>query len=281
MIRTAIASLLLTAGLLGCPPATDDSGPTPEGDTDTDTDTDTDADADGDTDADADSDADTDTQDWGTGGSGGATGTQQASLGSCDFAYHAPSCAVGGTPSAVLYSQHGSGGQGLYQVQGWIGTAEDECFIVVGQDSETSVSWNTGTDVTCFNDIADHIDGLFDIDTRRRYLNGHSAGGHWTWAIGLANSDWFGGLAPTSASITYAIEWDIWPDNTGRPIPVHITHGTADDVVPYSHAEWGYQELSDAGWPVELFTIEGGNHFDLGDEYQAEAWSFLEANYPR
>ncbi len=271
-------ALIAVLALLGCPDDKNETGDLPEGDTDTDTDTDTDADADGD--ADADSDADSDTQDWGTGGSGGPTGTNEDTLGGCEYAWHAPSCAVGSEASAVVYSQHGSGGQGLYQVQEWIGMAEQECFVVVGQSSETSVSWNTDSDVQCFSDIADHIDTLYDLDTRRRYLSGHSAGGHWTWAIGLYNSDYFGGLAPTAASIYYAESWDIWPDGTGRAIPVHITHGSADDIVGYEWAEYGYQELSAVGWPVELYTIHGGDHFTLGD-YQAEAWAFLEANYPR
>jgi poly(3-hydroxybutyrate) depolymerase len=201
-------------------------------------------------------------------------------VGDCGFAYHAPACAVGGAPSAILYSQHGSGGRGVYQVRDWQSLADQECFIVVGQDSASGTSWNTSSDVQCFSDIADHLDTLYDLDTRRRYLSGHSAGGHWTWAIGLYNSDWFGGLAPTAGSISYAIHWGIWPHDVGRAIPVHITHGTEDSVVPFEHAEWGYQELTDAGWPVELYAVVGGGHNDLGD-HQIEAWTFLEANYPR
>ncbi len=220
-----------------------------------------------------------DTGGWGTGGSGGSTGTGDSAVGGCSYAYHVPECALDAAPMAVVYSQHGSGGRGYMMVQQWQPTADDHCFMVIGQDSETQSSWNTSGDVTCFSTIAEEVEALYDIDTRRRYLNGHSAGGHWTWVIGLYNSDWFGGLAPTSSTMYYAKDWGIWPDQVGRPIPVHISHGTADTVVPYSYAESAYETLSAAGWPVELYTIKGGDHFSLPGA-EEEAWNFLEANHP-
>lgn len=267
--------LLLLAGLAvaGCTAETGETGTADTGFGDTgDPDTD---------DPDTDDSGDPDTGDpaWASGGSGGETGEGTATVGICAYAWLVPDCAVEQGPSAVVFSQHGSGGEGQMMIDGWRETAEAECFIVVGQDSQSSVSWNTGTDLDCFWDIAAEIESLYDVDTRRRYLDGHSAGGHWTWMIGLTYSDWFGGLSPTSASMSYAEYYGVWPEGTGRAIPVHIAHGTADTIVPYSEAEYAYEQLSNAGWTVELYTVEGGDHFSLPG-YQEAAWAFLEENVP-
>ncbi len=275
-MRTLPLIVALTGLLLGCGDKDpgDDTGP--EGDTDTDSDADTDTDGD----ADADSDADTDPSDHGSGGSGGPTGPGDTSVGDCHYAYHVPACALEGDPGPVFYVLHGSGGSGVGQVYDWTRLADQECFIVIGPDSQVDGGWNFASDVACFWDIVDEVESLYDVDTRRRYLGGHSAGGHWTWAVGLENSDLLGGLAPTSSAMSYAESMGIWPDGTGRKIPVHISHGDADTIVPYSYGVAAYDALSAAGLTVELYTIEGGDHFQLAD-HQQEAWSFLEANFVR
>ncbi len=76
-----------------------------------------------------------------------------------------------------------------------------------------------------------------------------------------------------AGSLRAAILDSIWPDEVGRPILVFVAHGTDDSMVPYSEALSAVEELEAAGWPVVLWTIEGGTHtYDL--THQEEAWLF-------
>jgi len=210
----------------------------------------------------------------GSGGSGGPVGSGTATTGSVTYAYHVPSCVVSDVPVPVVFSQHGAGGTGSGMVAQWTSLADTECFIVIGQGSQSGNGWNFNSDVEGLSALVDEVDTLWNIDTERRVLHGYSAGAHWGYVIGLANSDTFGGLIVYAGAMTYAESYGVWPDGTQGSIPVAIGHGTDDSVVPYAYAEQAEAELSAAGWPVDLWTASGGSHAYDAD-HQASAWSFV------
>jgi poly(3-hydroxybutyrate) depolymerase len=213
-------------------------------------------------------------EDTGSGGSGGPVGTGTATVGAVTYAYHVPSCAVTGAPAPVLFTQHGQGGTGAGMVAQWTALADAECFIVIGQGSRSGNGWNFDTDVTGLGALVDAVDAQWDIDTERRVLHGYSAGAHWSYVIGLANSDTFGGLIVYAGAMSYADSTGVWPDGTQGPIPVAIGHGTDDSVVSYAFAQQAESRLAAAGWPVELWTAAGGSHaYDPG--HQGPAWAFV------
>lgn len=211
----------------------------------------------------------------GTGGSGGPVGLGSGTIGAATYSWYVPACAATAHPVAVVYTMHGSGGRGADMVSVWQSVAEANCFLVVGLDSESQNSWNFSGDVDNFSRLMTKIDGEYDIGWW--YLHGYSAGAHWTYVIGLANSAYFSGIGVYAGTMSYAEEWGYWPDRTATPIPVAIAHGTNDTTVPYSHAEHAYAELSAAGWPVDLYTIAGGTHaYDVSCE--GRAWTFWREN---
>lgn len=219
-------------------------------------------------------DSDTDAPSEGSGGSGGPSGSGSATIGTVNYAYYVPSCAEGAAPVPVVFTQHGAGGTGAGMVSQWTSLASTECFIVIGQDSQSGNGWNFGSDVTGMSDLIDEIDSLWDIDTERRILHGYSAGAHWGYVIGLGNSDTFGGLIVYAGAMSYAESYGVWPGGTQGSIPVAIGHGTSDTTVPYAYAEQAASALSSAGWPVELWTASGGSHaYDAA--HQAAAWAFV------
>lgn len=250
--------------LLACVPnEQDDKRPRHDRDSASDTasDADTDADADSDTDAGSDTDTDTgvDTGPPGSGGSGGALGDGTGSVGTSVYSFYAPPCMADGHAVAVVYSLHGSGGHGSDMVGVWRSIAQSGCFLVVGLDSESSVSWNFQTDVDNFSTLMDVIDAEYNIN--RHVLHGYSAGAHWTYVIGLANSEYFDALGVYAGTMYYAEEWGYWPVPGSQPkIPVAIAHGTADTTVPYSEATHAFDTLTAAGWPANLDTYDGGTH---------------------
>ena len=159
----------------------------------------------------------------------------------------------------------------------WQALAEQECFIVIGQDSASGNGWNFNSDVLGLDALIDEVESLWDVDTSRRYLHGYSAGAHWSYVIGLANSATFSGLGVWAGSLSYAETYDVWPNGTQGPIPVAIGHGTSDGTVPYSQATYAEAQLSGAGWDVDLWTVSGGSHA-YDPAHQAVAWAWWESH---
>lgn len=215
-----------------------------------------------------------DTSHAGTGGAGGPLGSGSASIGDSTYAYYAPACVADAHPVDVVFTMHGSGGTGASMVEQWTALADAECVVVVGLDSQSGRSWNFQGDVQNTSDLVDAIDAGYDVG--RRFLHGYSAGAHWSWVVGLANSATFAGVGVYAGSIQYAEQYGVWPDGTQGPIPVAIAHGTEDTTVPYSEAERAVAELEAAGWPVDLTTLTGGTHaYDASS--QRAAWDFWAA----
>lgn len=219
----------------------------------------------------SDTSGDTSSPAQGTGGSGGPIGSGSASIGDSSYAYYAPRCVADAHPVDVVYTMHGSGGTGASMVAQWTTLADAECFLVIGLDSQSGRSWNFQGDVENTGALVDAVDAAYDVG--RRFLHGYSAGAHWGYVVGLANSATFAGLGVYAGSIQYAEQYGVWPDGTQGPIPVAIAHGTADTTVPYSEAERALAELEGEGWPAELTTFSGGTH---GYEPSAQdaAWAF-------
>jgi phospholipase/carboxylesterase len=156
----------------------------------------------------------------------------------------------------------------------WQPLADAECFIVIGQGSQSGNGWNFNSDVEGMGALVDEVDALWDVDTDRRILHGYSAGAHWGYVVGLANSGTFGGLIVFAGTMSYAESYGVWPSGTQGPIPVAIGHGTDDSVVPFAFAQQAEAALATAGWPVELWVVSGGSHAYATD-HQVAAWGFV------
>ena len=121
---------------------------------------------------------DSDSPATGSGGSGGPTGTGSASVGTVGYAYHVPACVSPEVPVPVVFTQHGAGGTGASMVAQWVPLADAQCFIVIGQGSESGNGWNFNGDVTGLSALIDEVDALWNVDVDRRILHGYSAGAH-------------------------------------------------------------------------------------------------------
>ena len=169
---------------------------------------------------------------------------------------------------------HGAGGDGSDMVGVWKDVADSECFVVAALDS-VGTGWDFSADVDNFSALYDLVDASYDVN--RHYLHGYSAGAHWTYIIGISNSEYFDGLAVYAGSLAYAEEWGYWPDRTETPVPFAIAHATDGTTVPYSEAEHAYEELTATGWPALLDTYEGATRAFEPDS-PAVAWDWWVAN---
>ncbi|HEV7639416.1 MAG TPA: prolyl oligopeptidase family serine peptidase, partial [Gaiellaceae bacterium] len=141
-----------------------------------------------------------------------------------------------------------------------------------------------------------HLDTLdASLDLRRTMAIGHSAGGHlalWLAATGRVSSvvalagvcdledaaraglgqhavqEFLGG-EPSEAPKAYAAA------DPARRLPLGVpqllVHGTADDRVPFAHAERYAERARAAGDDCSLLALDGVDHFDVIDP-RTEAW---------
>lgn len=135
-----------------------------------------------------------------------------------------------------------------------------------------------------------------NIDPQRRYLSGYSMGGYGTYLLGTLYPDLFAAGYSTSGAVTQGA-WTGVKDNelcdfeepiSGdsmtpcyieandgdaasqlsyrvldnlRHVPLHIDHGTNDELVPVTGVQLGAARLIELGYRVEMQTFAGYEHF--------------------
>lgn len=213
----------------------------------------------------------------GSGGTGGAGGlstravTTQAQGGvpsvTVNYDVFVPSGYAPATPIPVVFAAN----MGL---QPWQALAQAETFIVVDlRDHDRNGGWRFDVDVLVLDAVLQDVEGAWNVDTKRRYFHGFSAGAHWGYAVVLANANLFAGLGVSAGSMSTAIQQGVWPNGVARKLPVAIRHGTADTVVPVAAGRADRDRLMQAAHPVELTEFAGGHTVSAQD---AQAiWSFL------
>jgi predicted esterase len=213
----------------------------------------------------------------GSGGAGGATGlstrtvTTQAQGGvpalTVSYDVFVPSGYAPATPIPVVFAAN----MGL---QPWQALAQAETFIVVDlRDHDRNGGWRFDTDVLVLDAVLQDVDAAWNVNTKRRYFHGFSAGAHWGYAVVLANANLFAGLGVSAGSMATAIQQGVWPNGVARKLPVAIRHGTNDTVVPVAAGRADRDRLMLAAHPVELTEFAGGHTVSAQD---AQAiWAFL------
>jgi poly(3-hydroxybutyrate) depolymerase len=148
---------------------------------------------------------------------------------------------TGNTPVPLVFAFHGLTGtptslRGYFRVE----RAASEGAIVVypagqrvarGQRSVTRWELRAdGADVAFFDTLLAHMNSTYCIDRGRVFATGHSAGAVMTNEIGCHRGDVLRAIAPVAGSGPWGRRC------TGAP-SVWITHGRADDPVPYREGE--------------------------------------------
>ena len=103
-------------------------------------------------------------------------------------------------------------------------------------------------DVGFTAEILDRVEADLCIDRSRIFVSGFSNGGMFAATLGCALNDRVAAVAAVAGV-------HLLPDCRGRPMPIIITHGTADDVVPLSEG--------DVGAAADVIREFGGNEAQL------------------
>jgi dienelactone hydrolase len=205
-------------------------------------------------------------------GAGGALGLSQvvaAAHPDIPATLYVPSTYSDAEPVSLMIALHGSGDTAGNFTNLWDDVAESEGFIVLVPESLSGgASWNTGTDPVVISDLLDEVRADYNIDECAVYLTGYSAGAHVTYVMGLYNSEFFAALGIQAGTLQFAEQAGVWPNDVPRTIPVDIHHGSADGVVPVSHAQYAKAQLEAAGHLVHYTTHPGGHEVGPGNAEQ-------------
>ncbi len=141
----------------------------------------------------------------------------------------------------LLLDFHGIFGSGNGQMgsSGYKAVADKEGFLVAYPDG-IDQAWNVGPcctlsrtvdDVALARAIVAQVATEAFVDTSRIYASGFSMGGGMSHYLGCHAADLFAAIAPNA--------FDLLEQNSpgcapSRPIPVLMTRGTSDNVVPYN-----------------------------------------------
>ncbi|MEZ0228310.1 MAG: PHB depolymerase family esterase [Planctomycetota bacterium] len=154
----------------------------------------------------------------------------------------------------------------LTPVSYWDQIPEQEGFILVEQQGYRGTGGFTyDYDPLVLAGILDDVEKTWNVDMKRLYLTGFSAGAHWSYTIGLANSQVFAGLGICAGSLGSAASVGVWvpgatvQPNVPRKVFVAIRHGTTDAVVPVNEGRIARDQLRAAGHTVDHMELSLGH----------------------
>jgi len=226
----------------------------------------------------------------GSGGTGGAypgNQTRTVNVGGTQTYYlYVPASYNPATPMPVLFGFHGAGGTGTAPAAaqsvrtGWASVAQTENFIVVAQAATGSGGgWVPSTDTQILDAIITDVWNAYNVDTKRNYAWGFSAGAHYAHALCLNNNTFFAAygvsagaldaLAGASAPATAA---------TTRRIPCDIHIGNTDSLLAYAQTD--RTRFLSAGWTegTNLWYTEFSGGHTYTNSHLAQIWANIKTH---
>jgi predicted esterase len=201
----------------------------------------------------------------------------------------------------LIIALHGAGGQGT-QPAAASGLrfafsnllASGERFIVVAPEGSGTQGggWVLAIDAGKIQAVIDDVATRFNIDRNRVYGWGFSAGGQMMHFAALTSPPLVAaytahaGLLPANSSFSGT------PETSTRKVPVLMTHGSSDSVVPISFAQSDRLRFLNAGWleqsigapalsgNYQLMTFDMGHFYDLAVLRASWRWMCARALLP-
>ena len=140
--------------------------------------------------------------------------------------------------------------------------------------SAASGGWRAGPDIGRYDAALTDALGAYNVEEKRIYVWGFSAGAHLTHAVALMNTDLFAAYS-VSAGALQALAGTSAPAAASRQIPVDIHIGMSDPLYPEAMSDRGH--FTRAGWlegaDLAWSPFDGGH--TLLRSHPTEIWEFL------
>ncbi len=218
----------------------------------------------------------------GSGGSGGALGRHtrtvttaaQGTIPSVTVTYslYVPSGYDPATPIPVVFAA-------LMGLTPWEALAEQETFVAIDfRDNDNNGSYDFQVDVLLLDAILQDVLGAYNVETKRLYYHGFSAGAHWGYSVVFANDGVFAGMGVHAGSMGIAVQQGLWPTAGAWKIPVAIRHGELDQVVPVTAGRADRDRLRSGGHQVSYAELPGVGHAGPTPTDAAWVWNALKGS---
>jgi predicted esterase len=190
---------------------------------------------------------------------------------------YAPASLKPQAPLVVLF--HGSGRDGLSLVERWKDLAAQEGFVIAGPNSRDSKGWRIPEDGPDFiRDLVEALKAKYQLDARRIYLFGHSAGAVFALHLALRESEYFAAAAVHAGAWRGEQEFSSL-EQAKRKTSVAIIVGDRDSFFPLDAVRATEAALKGRGHEVAVTVMKGHDHwyYDLAPGINRGAWDFLKS----
>lgn len=181
-------------------------------------------------------------------------------------------------PAPLLLLLHGSGRNGVSLVDPWLPLAKLQGIVLVAPDASDPQAWRIpqeGPDF--FRDLIEAVVAAHpNVDRRRMYLFGHSAGAIQALDMGVLEPDYFAAVAVHAGVVSP--EMVPMLDRSARKIPFAIWIGTKDQFFPLDTVRRTRDVLTEHGFTVQFTEIPNHTHdyYTTSAQTNREAWAFLQ-----
>jgi poly(3-hydroxybutyrate) depolymerase len=181
-------------------------------------------------------------------------------------------------PAPLLLLLHGSGRNGMSLVDPWLPLAKSEGIVLVAPDASDPQAWRfpqEGPDF--FHDLIEAVAAAHkEVDRRRVYVFGHSAGAIQGLDLGVLEPGYFAAVAVHAGVVSPEVVQQL--DRPARKIPLAIWIGTKDPFFPLDAVRRSRDVLTQHGFTVQFTEIPNHTHdyYTTSAQTNREVWAFLQ-----
>lgn len=176
-------------------------------------------------------------------------------------------------PAVLLI--HGMGGNGPGMIAPWKSFAEANGITLVAPTLPLGGNFETAVAPQLYPMIMDATRGEWNIDAKRMYLFGVSAGGYTVFDASMFDSQYFAAAGVFAAVITPDYDWILQKAKRKTPIAIYI--GDHDEFFSVAQAQRTRDLLAANGFPVSLtiFPNLDHNYGAIANTVNPNVWTFF------
>lgn len=171
---------------------------------------------------------------------------------------------------------HGSGRDGKSLMDKWEPLAKKEGIILAAPDSLNRAGWSMRDDGPDFlYTLVEMLRVNQDVDSKRIYLFGHSAGAIHALGMAVLESEYFAAVAVHAGAMNP--DYAPYIERAPRKTPIGIWIGTNDALFPLATVRATRDAFNSRGFAAQLIELHRHTHwyYDRAPEINRQAWEFL------
>ena len=190
---------------------------------------------------------------------------------------YAPAKLPADAPAPLLMLFHGSGRDGMSQINEWRKLADKEGIVLAAPNATESRQWSMTEDgPDLMRDIVAFAGKQNRIDSRRIYAFGHSAGAVFMLTTAPLESTFLAAVAVHAGEFSFAKESGLLKF-AQRKVPLFIVIGTRDQFFSVESVRKTRDAFASEGFPIEIREMAGHDHnyYSSSREINDMVWKFL------